>query len=164
MSFLPDSVRQAIHKTTDGNRLAPHAGDFMWYVCQHPWPDDCFVQCGDENTSQSKAFFEVSPKDSMYIRGDADTLIKAETKAWNIFEAQNKCELDHGDPNSFDKKGYRNGLGFCKACNHLKMAFEPSEICCKCGKNTYWTQDLNKNWWCKECAGFIPKELLDPYA
>lgn len=57
------------------------------------------------------------------------------------------------------RRGYKNGAGICKHCGLFDSnAFEPSEHCCKCGKPTYWVQDKQGNWYCKDYTKMMPEE------
>ena len=126
------------------------------YQCQHNW--DCFVQCG--GSINHGFFFEAFP--DTFLRGDSKiSLADAEDKVWQKLKKHNACDLDHTDPANFDKRDYRNGVGFCIKCGLFRSKiFPPSEICVKCGANTYYTCDKNGGWWCEECSPTIPEELL----
>jgi len=143
-------------------KTARRSGDpESYYNCDFDWAEDCFVQCG--GSENSGFFFEAFPKtpDTM-IRGDSKTSIEdAEKKAWDKFLRNTSCKLDHSNPENFDRKGYKNGVGFCKECNlFIGDMFEPTTKCCKCGVPTYYSPDINNNWWCKECSKDIPAELM----
>jgi hypothetical protein len=135
------------------------------YDCKCDWPDDCFVQSGDEGLVFSPkgnyrtSFFEAFPRNpNTFIRGEGKTMEEAEQNAWKEFQKQSNCALDHTNPDNFDRRKMRNGLGFCKQCSVSLMIFEPLEKCCNCGKATYFTYDLKDNWWCEECKPLIPEE------
>jgi tRNA(Ile2) C34 agmatinyltransferase TiaS len=40
----------------------------------------------------------------------------------------------------------------------FKYAFEPLEICCICGKYTYYSSDIEGKWYCKECVTHMPED------
>lgn len=138
------------------------------YDCKFDWPDDCKVQCGDKGIVLAKkgtyrtAFFEAFPRNpNTFIRGEGETIEDAERSAWEKYQRHTNCELDHEDPNNFDRRGYRNGAAFCKACGFFKShCFEPTEKCHNCGKPTYYTDDAKRRWWCEDCAHLIPEEDL----
>lgn len=158
MTRLFPNIREILHKTVSGKRLAPDAND-NWYECQYNWPDNSFVQCGNEDMHE-KAFFEFFPNDGFYIRRDAKTIEEAETKAWFFYQNGLKCKLDHTNPDNFDRKNYTNGLGFCKSCGYTTDQLEPLEKCIKCNKPTYYSRDINNDWWCKDCVKDMPRELI----
>ena len=154
--LLTDAERSRLHKTVDGKRLAPDDND-NWYICQYEWPDEFFIQCGGHDML-GQAFFEYFPH---YVRTDAATIEEAEDKAWKIYQIQKSCKLDHADTNNFDREGYTNGLAFCKECG-FNTNLEPTEKCHNCNEFTYYTQDINKNWWCKTCANTVmPKQIMN---
>lgn len=128
------------------------------YPCVYDWPADCFIQCGG---LKNHFFFEAFPRNpDTYIRKESKKSIQeAEAAAWITYQSYLSCKSNHDDPNNFDRKGYKNGLGFCKSCNMSKAIFEPSEICFQCGKNTYYSQDNLDRWWCEKCSENMPKEL-----
>ena len=131
------------------------------YQCKFDWPEDCFIQGNFGNGEKIKAFVEVFPKNpSTMIRSDASSIEEAEEKAWNKYQNYLVCELNHTNPENFDRRDYRNGVGFCKSCGMFQKIFEPLEICCKCGANTYYSQDNQDNWWCKECSPHMPEDLI----
>jgi hypothetical protein len=131
------------------------------YNCGFGWADDCFVQCG--GSERRGFFFEAFPNnpDTM-VRGDSAISIEdAEKKAWDKFLKHTNCKLDHSNPDNFDRKGYENGVGFCKECNlFIGDMFEPVNKCCKCGVPTYYSPDINNDWWCNECSLNMPEELM----
>jgi len=162
MGFLTQEERQKLRKDESGNRLAP-TGSFSdedWYTCQNSWPDNCFVQCGDFSVPSRNAFFEAFPRTpDTFLRGEGRTIAEAEASCWKKYQRILACKADHENPENFDRRNYKNGLGFCKTCGLSQMVFEPSEVCCKCGKNTYHSSDKEGNWWCEDCCKDMPKEL-----
>lgn len=130
------------------------------YECKFDWPEDCFVQAGSSGIvfsphgNYKTAFFEAFPKNpDSFIRGEGKDIIEAEEKAWKKLNKTLSCSLDHKNKDSFIRKNYRNGAGFCKECNlFLSKVFDPLEICCICGCNTYYYSDRNGNWYCKNCS------------
>lgn len=99
------------------------------YDCQYEWTKDCFTQCGDSGIVFSKegnpyktAFFEAFPQSpKTFIRGEGNTIEDAEKDAWQQYAKHIKC-----DNHEFQRRGYRNGAGFCKHCGLFKSnAFEP---------------------------------------
>ena len=130
------------------------------YPCDHPWPE-CFIQCGDSGLVFSKkgnyttAFFEAFPRDpDTFIRGQGKTIKDAENDAWEQWERVRGCP-----GHEFERRGYENGAGFCKHCGFFKSkAFPPSNKCCICGEPTYYTHDIDKNWYCEDHADQKPKE------
>ena len=126
------------------------------------WPDDCTVQWGGEgfvlksNGNYRTAFFEAFPENpSTFIRGEGKTIVEAELIAWKQFQKIIAC-TNH----EFERRAYKNGVGFCKHCNLFNAdAFLPSTLCCKCNQPTYWTNDKDGNFWCETCAENMPYEM-----
>lgn len=154
------------------------------WQCTKDWPEDCFVQCGGHGmvftgagalekvlgTTEGAldalsgnmdhyvtAFFEAFPKNpDTFIRGEGATIEEAEQKAWDKFQRQSAC--DHPE---FERRSYRNGLGFCVKCGMSKSAaFEPLERCYMCDAPTYQGQTNDGRWYCKECGDKVPDNLL----
>ena len=118
------------------------------WECQKPWPDDCFVQCGDsgivlgksgslekvltgsdpltelakgmaDTDSYMTAFFEAFPKNPRtFIRGEGKTIEEAEASAYARFERFVRCQNDRG--HKYDRRGYTNGAGFCHRCGMFR--------------------------------------------
>lgn len=122
------------------------------YACLKTWPQDCMVQCGgrglvfpgghlekvlskktkdplkgltdaiaDTDTYET-AFFEAFPNNpSTFIRGEGKTIEDAEASAWKQFQKFSACK-----GHEYEKRGYKNGAGFCKNCGMFKSkVFEP---------------------------------------
>lgn len=131
------------------------------YDCHYNWPEDCPVQCGDRGVVFSKegnyktAFFEAFPKNpDTFIRGEGDSIEEAEKKAWEKLLKIHAC-----DNHEFEKRGYTNGLGFCKHCNLSKSnAFEPDQRCVVCNTSTNWAVSRKNQWYCEEHVRQIPDE------
>jgi hypothetical protein len=154
------------------------------YDCKKEWPDDCFVQCGDtgivfgrsgslenvmtadnvlgalseeivDEKTYTTAFFEAFPKEpNTFIRGEGKNVEEAEENAWNDFQKFSLC-----DKHEFEKRGYKNGAGFCKHCGMFASdAFEPENKCIICGKPTYYTNDIDDNWYCEEHDNLMPED------
>jgi hypothetical protein len=155
------------------------------YDCKKEWPEDCFVQCGDsgivfgrsgsfENVMTSDdvlgtlkeeisdketyttAFFEAFPKEpSTFIRGEGKNIEEAENKTWEQYQRYSTCE-NH----EYERREYTNGAGFCKHCGMFAShVFEPTTKCCICDKPTYYTKDINDNWYCEEHDNLMPEDL-----
>lgn len=126
-------------------------------ICQ--WPEDCLVQWGSNGVvvatpSYVTAFFEafpVSPK--TFIRGEGKDVAEAEKDAFSQFQKQQLCT-----GHEFERRGYKNGAGFCKNCDLFKShAFEPLETCCVCQRPTFYAH-VNGHWFCENDA---PKRIDD---
>ena len=99
------------------------------------------------------AFFEAFPVDT-FIRGEGKTIEEAEQSCWNKYQRISSCK-----GHEFEKRGYTNGAGFCKHCNMFKSkAFEPWEKCVSCGEKTFYSQDINDNWYCEKCNINMPEK------
>ena len=126
------------------------------------WPDDCVVQWGSNGIVFSRkdgnhyktAFFEAFPHNpATFIRGEGATIAEAEASAFRKFERYQACSS-----HEFEKRGYRNGAGFCKHCDLFESkAFEPWELCVSCGKPTFWHIDGDKVY----CEEHVPQEYRD---
>jgi len=161
------------------------------YPCKKPWPEDCFVQCGDSgvvftgegslenvltNTDTAQelidgvildkpiqashyrtAFFEAFPRNpDTFIRGEGGTIEEAEEKAWNRLQKISNCS-----GHEYEKRGYKNGAGFCKHCGlFTSNVFEPDEECYLCGAKTYYGQTHDKQWYCEDCNDKVPHDML----
>jgi hypothetical protein len=86
-----------------------------------PWPPDVFVQGGDSGIVISRnaptrrtAFVEAFPPDG-FIRGEGETLQEAEDSAWAQYVRETGC-----GGHEFERRGYRNGAGFCKHCGAFR--------------------------------------------
>jgi hypothetical protein len=153
------------------------------YECKCDWEDDCFVQCGDsgivlgkgslqevfdaenplkalgEAASDEKsyitAFFEAFPKEpSTFIRGEGKTVEEAEQSAWKQYQKFKSCP-EH----EFERRNYKNGAGLCKHCGLFNSkAFDPLYKCVICGIPTYYTCDVDKNWYCEDHSSQIPED------
>lgn len=132
------------------------------YECTFDWPADCFVQAGDNGIvfvldgsgkDYRTAFFEAFPKEpATFIRGEGKTIAEAESAAWSKYEKALACP-----GHEFERRGYTNGLGFCKRCNmSLSHAFEPSTRCCVCAMPTNWTSDAKGLYYCEEHHSYKP--------
>lgn len=132
------------------------------------WPDDCWGQWGDCGVVFSRtkenyvtAFFEAFPENpSTFIRGEGKTIADAELDAFKQYQKLSEC-----DNHEFERRGYKNGAGFCKHCGlFMSKVFEPTEKCTHCDKPTYYTSDNKGNWWCEEHHHLIPEEDLSEIA
>jgi len=129
------------------------------YDCNCPWPSDCFVQCGGggivfgKKETYRTAFFEAFPKDpDTFIRGEGKTVEEAEQSAWDKFEKISSCK-NH----EFERRGYTNGLGFCKHCNMSKSkAFDPTTKCYVCGIPTCYGRLKDEKIACEEHHNSAP--------
>jgi len=124
------------------------------WVPKKPWLTFHTVQWGDGSTT-GNAFFEVfSDFPSTFIRGEGATVEEAEVMAWNKLVRASRCP-EH----EFERRGYKNGVGFCKHCGMLKSeAFEPSEKCEICGVATYHSIDTDGKVYCETHVDMIPDE------
>lgn len=150
-------------------KLARHSCDDP-FPCQHNWPEDCFVQCGGSEKyarpNGMRFFFEAFPRNpNTFIRADsAISIADAENKAFAKHQNHLSCKLDHANPVNFERRNYKNGLGFCINCGmSVSEIFQPLEKCCQCEKNTYYTQDNTGKWWCEKCWENVPDSLLTEF-
>src|SRR5271157_4048947 len=124
----------------------------------HPW--NCFCQAGDRGIvfdgkgGYDTAFFEAFPREplSTFIRGEGKDIVEAEEAGWREWQKNLAC-----GEHEWERRGYRNGAGFCKKCGAFKpSAFDPLEKCVVCGKATYYHEDAVGDWYCKEHVREIP--------
>lgn len=136
------------------------------YICKYGWDENCFVQCGDLGVVISKkgnyetSFFEAFPKaPDTFIRGEGKNIEEAEENAWKQLQRFKNC-----NNHEFERRGYTNGVGFCKHCGLFKSKiFEPTTKCKVCDVPTAYTQDINDDWYCEIHKELIPDELLCSY-
>ena len=132
------------------------------YKAKFPWDARGHFGGGWTKRDGTKSLFFIemyTDEPKTYIREEAITLEEAEELAWNRYQRYKNC--DHS--NGFERRDYRNGLGFCVDCGMTKSnAFEPLELCCICGKPTYYTNDIEGSWYCQEHAHLKPDELKFP--
>lgn len=136
------------------------------YECQYDWPEDCFIQGGkngvvfSEDGNYTTAYFEAFPEDpKTFIRGEGETLKEAEQSAWDKLQKYKACEK-----HVFERRGYENGMGFCKHCGMSKSeAFEPTTKCPVCGKPNYFGRDVDGNMWCEEHYDDMPEDKKPDY-
>ncbi len=103
------------------------------YMCQKPWPESCFVQCGDSGVVLSvkgnyrTAFFEAFP--DTFIRGEGATVEDAEDKAWAAHQRHLACA-----GHEFDRRG-DSEHGTCRHCGLFKShILKPVHSCSVCAK------------------------------
>jgi len=128
------------------------------------WPEDCYVQWGEDGVvfskdgSYSTAFFEAFPKvPNAFIRGEGKTIEEAERSAFKWFQAILSC-----DGHEFERRGRTDEYGYCKKCNlGMNGVFEPLTECFKCGEKTCYSQrGDDKRWVCKTCLGGMGDDEL----
>lgn len=118
------------------------------FNCNHNWPDDCFVQCGDSGivigngSVRRTAFFEAFPKNpKTFIRGEGETVVDAEFSAWNQYQKILNC-------NNHEFERYRGEMGKCKNCQlALSNYFDPEHTCFICKKEAV-NEEYKKNKYC----------------
>src|SRR5690554_1975072 len=94
------------------------------YTCRKPWPENCFVQCGEKGLVFSRAgsyrtaFFEAFP--DTFIRGEGSAIEEAEASAWESYQRQLACP-----GHAYDRRG-DSEHGHCRLCGRLQSyAFKP---------------------------------------
>lgn len=71
---------------------------------------------------------------------------------------QEKCDACGGKV--FEQKG-KTASGLCVKCGlYNANVFYPKEICVICKVRTYWTHDINNNWYCSKHKEKIPFKLV----
>ena len=131
------------------------------YDCQYEWANDCSLQCGGRGVVFSNqgnyrtAFFEAFPKKpDSFIRGEGKTIEEAENNAWEKYQKIMNCKI-----HEYERRGYTNGVGFCKHCNlQDSKAFEPEQYCKVCSQPTNWANSKKGEWFCELHVNKIPEE------
>lgn len=134
------------------------------HICANQWPDDCYLQCGatgivlSASGSYVTAFFEAFPKaPQTFIRGEGQDLPAAEADAWAQWQKIVACPA-----HEFERRGYKNGAGFCKHCGlFISRAFEPQYKCLICQAPTNHATDIDGNRYCEQHASRIPEDKKD---
>lgn len=116
----------------------------QWHT-QFPWEGISLIQGGsggivfrdaDKGGNYRTAFVEVFGEEVGFIRGEGATIPEAETKAWEKYQAAQKCPGHEPEA-----RGYTNGAGFCKHCNRfMSKAFTAEQLgqfCRECHEPTY---------------------------
>lgn len=92
------------------------------------------------------------------FREHAESIERAEELTRKTYlNSKNKlCKKNHKNPKNCERRGYKNGAGFCKTCNlFVCYVFPPDENCCICGEKTYWTSENLKGkevFYCEKCC------------
>lgn len=167
-------------------KMASRAFKEPW-ECFKPWPEDCGVQCGSGGIVLTKptleeafgteeggkevieavldkkkkggyyrtAFFEAFPKNpKTFIRGEGKTIKQAEEEAWGMYQKYLACP-----GHEFERRGYKNGAGFCKHCGMFaSKVFDPTTKCEECGKPSAYSEDQKGKTWCEEHLSLTPQE------
>lgn len=151
-------------------------GERADYVCAFPWPHACRVQAGQrgvvfthapvdpvadalsavveaaapESAPQradrySTAFFEAFPSQpDAFIRGEGATVEVAEADCWARYQRILAC-----DAHVFERRGRRDGYGYCAKCGLGSMVFEPLDRCVICGTPTFYAHDTDGVAYCE---------------
>jgi len=157
------------------------------YECHFDWPENCFVQCGGSGIVFTKegaletvltapeegiktissalkspsgpehyvtAFFEAFPRDpSCFLRGEGKSIEEAEASCWEWYQRVVAC-----GEHEFDRRGRRDGYGFCKKCNMGSMFAGPLDTCCVCNVPTCFAYDADQQAYCREHLQECPEE------
>lgn len=120
------------------------------YKCQYKWPAHWKVQGGSNGlvfcleSNYRTAFFEAFSQDlTTFIRGEGDSIEKAEDQAWEKYQ----CQLECSKNNSHDFGRLNGGTsGRCSKCSVIKSkAFSPLTRCQICNEPTMfwfgWNED-----------------------
>lgn len=90
-------------------------------AARHPWPEEVYVQGGktgivfvDGGEDYRTAFVEAFPGGT-FLRGEGKTLSEAEDSCWTQYQRFVTCD-GSGKHGPFERRGYRNGAGFCTKC------------------------------------------------
>lgn len=130
------------------------------YECVFDWPDDCFVQCGENGLviSASKedyntAFFEAFPKNpSTFIRGEGKNIMDAEQQAWNKHNKYLACEKHEYRRHREDSEH-----GICIHCGLFTThVFAPVYSCDICQKKEVSLEYDNKYYCLEHFISIMP--------
>lgn len=120
----------------------------------YPWEGVELLQGGDRgvvvggaNGGYRTAFVEAFI-DGTFIRGEGETIEKAEKAAWKQYQQRQQCPGHEWEP-----RGYKNRAGFCKHCNTFQSdVIDPADfgfICVECSMGTFDHETVN-GMYCKE--------------
>lgn len=123
------------------------------HVLVHDWPDGTFAQGGkvtrasregSGHDAEDLVFIETFPRDpATYLRGEGATFVDAEASAWARWQTITTCPATSGPTGAheFETRGYRNGAGFCRACNlfqsHVFDLRDIGSVCVVCDEPYY---------------------------
>ncbi|MEV2277827.1 hypothetical protein AB0I72_19805 [Nocardiopsis sp. NPDC049922] len=102
---------------------------------RHPWPDDVYVQGGEQGIvmrrdsaggSYKTAFVEAFPEGG-FVRGEGPTLADAEDAAWAKYETWRDCDGTGQPHGPFEARGYANGCGHCTRCGTWMTGVLPAQ-------------------------------------
>lgn len=161
------------------------AGERADYVCAFPWPEDCRIQGGEHGVvfthapadpiadvlsavvdaaapdaapqrpdRYTTAFFEAFPSQpDTFIRGEGATVEAAEADCWARYQRIMAC-----DAHVFERRGRRDGYGYCMKCGLGSMVFEPLDRCAVCGTLTFYAHDLDGLAYCDAHFEQMPED------
>lgn len=122
------------------------------YTCRYDWPADCAIQCGGKGVvigSKNRpgyvtSFFEAFPSRN-FIRGEGDTVYRAEDDAWQKYQIIINCPEHHFIN---DEKNKRDAV--CQCCGFVvKEYYPPENTCHSCGKE-HVSLKLHNQFFCIE--------------
>lgn len=121
-------------------------GQRPFYYLAQDWPDGTFAQGGNvqraardgSGTIEDLVFIEVFPPEpSTYMRGEGATFEEAEADVWTRWTKVTGCPaVAASGAHTYETRGYRNGAGFCRACNlfssHVFDLRDIGSVCVVC--------------------------------
>lgn len=150
------------------------------HTITHDWPSGMSIQGGRSGLVLSRtgdhyktAFIEAFPIGGGFIRGEGETVLEAETAAWQKYQIFLKCP-ESGSEHSYKpyrktangSTPYYNGAGFCEHCNtFMSQCFTAEDLnakCQTCGTYSFYsneTKDGERLFGCIEHP--VKNELLD---
>lgn len=150
-------------------RIADHClpgGYRGGYEPAHPWPEDCYVQWGDDPTKRpadagdraASTFFEAFPTGT-YLRGQGATLRAAEDRAWAQHQRELACPGHVWSPIGGGQPERLDGFGWCTLCRRAEDGVLPVRTVCEvCGQTVkLWSATR-----CRPCYDATPDEELTP--
>lgn len=108
---------------TPENSLSRLLGVETQYQPTCPWPDDCMVQWG-HGLAPAVPFFEAFPAGT-FIRGEGETIVEAEQKAFEKYQRDIACSHVWGRHRPGTKMTYTNGAAFCRKCGGFRSGMFP---------------------------------------
>jgi len=138
------------------------------YDCQCDWPDNTFLQCGDDGLVLTDkpyytAFFEAFPKDpSTFIRGEGKNLQEAELNAFNKYLKIKAC-----DGHEYERHGNSEHANCVKCGLFTTHCMSPTHSCSVCSKPNvnYYTNDehCKLTYFCREHFFEVVQSFVDNY-
>lgn len=148
-------------------RIASHClpgGHRGGYEPAHPWPEDCYVQWGEDPAKRpadsrhrdAPTFFEALPTGT-YLRGEGPTLRAAEDRAWAQHQREMACPGHVWSPVGGGQAERLDGYGWCTLCRRAQAGVLPIRtVCATCGETVALYSAVR----CRPCLDATPDDQL----